>query len=68
VAIFGRSDRGLSPERWGPSGPRDIVVHKDVGCDVCLAHNCIRGFKCLEAIAVEEVCQAAERILKGDKL
>jgi len=68
VAIFGRSDRGLSPERWGPSGPRDIVVHKDVGCGVCLAHNCTTGFKCLEAVTVEDVCQAAERILKGDKI
>lgn len=68
VAIFGRSDRGLSPERWGPSGSRDIVVHKDVGCGVCLAHNCMIKFKCLEAVTVEEVCRAAERILKGDKI
>lgn len=64
VAIFGRSDRGLSPRRWGPSGGRDIVLHKDVGCEVCLAHNCRIGFKCLEAVSVEEVVAAAERLLK----
>ena len=66
IAIFGRSDRGLSPDRWGPSGKRDIVLHKDVGCDTCLAHDCRMGFRCLEAITVEEVLAAADEILKGD--
>ena len=64
VAIFGRSDRGLSPERWGPRGPNDIVLHKDVGCSVCLAHDCKLGFKCLNTISVDEVVAAARRILK----
>lgn len=64
IAIFGRSDRGLSPERWGPRGPNDVVLHKDVGCVVCLAHNCRLGFKCLDAITVEEVAAAARKILK----
>ena len=63
VAIFGRSDRGLSPKRWGPTGKSDIILHKDVGCDACLAHNCKLGFKCLEAITVDEVVSAAEKIL-----
>ena len=63
VAIFGRSDKGLSPKRWGPSGKYDIVLHKYVGCDVCLAHNCNIGFKCLEAITVNDVLAAVEKIL-----
>lgn len=63
VAIFGRSDRGLGPARWGPTGKSDIVLHKDVGCDVCLAHNCKKGFKCLEAVTVEDVLAAADKIL-----
>jgi heptosyltransferase-2 len=63
VAIFGRSDRGLSPGRWGPSGRDDIVLHKDVGCTICLAHRCRRGFRCLEAITSDEVLDAADRIL-----
>jgi lipopolysaccharide heptosyltransferase II len=63
VSIFGRSDRGLSPERWGPSGTCDITLHKYVGCDICLAHNCQKGFKCLEAITVEGVLEAADKIL-----
>lgn len=63
VSIFGRLDPGLSPQRWGPVGPRDIVLHKDVGCEECLAHNCKIGFKCLDAITVEDVLSAAERLL-----
>jgi len=64
IAIFGRRDRGLSPERWGPTGERDIIFHKDMGCDPCLAHKCQKGFKCLEAITVEEVIAGAGKILK----
>jgi ADP-heptose:LPS heptosyltransferase len=55
VAIFGRNQPGLSPTRWGPLGPRDIALHKNIGCKICLAHNCKRGFECLKAISVEEV-------------
>jgi len=63
VVIFGRSDKGLSPARWGPTGERDIVLHKYVGCAVCLAHNCDKGFKCLMAVSVDEVIAAAHRLL-----
>jgi len=63
VSIFGRLDPGLSPQRWGPVGPKDIVIHKDVGCKECLAHNCKLSFKCLDAITVEEVLSAAEKLL-----
>jgi len=63
VAIFGRSDQGLSPKRWGPSGKRDIVLHKNAGCVVCLAHNCVKDFLCLDAITVEDVVSAAAKIL-----
>lgn len=63
ISIFGRNDRGLSPERWKPVGKHDIALHKNVGCKLCLAHNCKRGFACLDAITVEDVLQAADRIL-----
>lgn len=61
IAIFGRRDCGLSPKRWGPRGDHDVVLHKDVGCVVCLAHKCDKGFKCLEAITVDEVIGAVEK-------
>ena len=65
IAIFGRSDRGLSPERWAPSGKHDVVMHKSVGCEICYAHNCKTGFKCLDSITASEVLDAAGKILKG---
>jgi len=64
ISIFGRKQRGLSPRRWGPVGPRDKVLHKDVGCLDCLAHNCNRDFACLKAITVEDVLEAADTLLK----
>jgi len=63
VVIFGRKDPGLSPRRWGPLGKGDIVLHKDVGCDICLAHNCSRNFECLHAVTVDEVVKAAEGLM-----
>jgi ADP-heptose:LPS heptosyltransferase len=59
VDIFGRNQRGLSPKRWGPLGPHDQVLHKEVGCDRCLAHDCDIAFQCLTEISVAEVLSAA---------
>ena len=67
IAIFGRSDRGLSPKRWGPSGKHDLVLHKSAGCEICYAHNCKSAFKCLDLITPEEVFAAAEKILGSGK-
>ncbi len=63
VVIFGRNDPGLSPERWAPVGEKDIVLHHDVGCKKCLAHNCEKGFACLKAVTADEVLEAAEKVL-----
>lgn len=63
ISIFGRNQAGLSPLRWGPVGIKDKFLHKEVGCVVCLAHNCDKGFKCLEAISPEEVMEVVEDIL-----
>ncbi len=64
ISIFGRSQAGLSPRRWGPLGKHGKYLHKEVGCIQCLAHNCIKEFACLKAITVEDVVSAAESILK----
>lgn len=65
VVIFGRKDPGLSPERWGPIGESNRILHKDVGCDICFAHNCARGFTCLKAASSEEVISLVEELLTG---
>lgn len=62
VSIFGRWGGGLSPERWGPTGPGSLSLHHDVGCRPCLAHRCPIGFACLDAVSVEEVLAAAEQV------
>jgi heptosyltransferase-2 len=67
IVIFGRSDRGLSPQRWGPSGRKDVVLRKETDCEICYAHNCKVGFKCLESITAEEVLEAAGKILAEGK-
>lgn len=63
VDIFGRNQRGLSPQRWGPIGEGHIILHKDVGCVTCLAHNCDIQFRCLTELTVDEVYQAAASLL-----
>lgn len=63
VAIFGRWGGGLSPTRWGPTGPRSAVLHHDVGCRPCLAHRCQIGFTCLDAVTVDEVVAAVRALV-----
>jgi len=65
VAIFGRNESGLSPKRWGPLSKSSAVLHKEVGCVECLAHNCKKGFACLLAITEDEVLEAVDRLLKS---
>jgi heptosyltransferase-2 len=64
ISIFGRNQKGLSPKRWGPLGIKDKVLHREVGCIECLAHNCAKGFICLKAITVEDVLRLADSILR----
>ncbi|RJP29701.1 MAG: lipopolysaccharide heptosyltransferase II [Candidatus Omnitrophota bacterium] len=63
ISIFGRNQAGLSPKRWAPVGKKDKVLHKEVGCIQCLAHNCKKNFACLRAIGVEDVIRAVEEVL-----
>jgi len=64
ISIFGRNQKGLSPKRWGPVGKEDKILHKEVGCIECLAHNCVKSFACLKAITVDDVVNAADSVLK----
>lgn len=63
VVIFGRKQAGISPIRFGPVTRRARVLHKDVGCELCLAHDCEKGFACLGAVSVREVVDAAGELL-----
>ncbi|MFA5156882.1 MAG: lipopolysaccharide heptosyltransferase II [Candidatus Omnitrophota bacterium] len=65
ISIFGRNQKGLSPKRWGPVGPLDIILHRQAGCIECLAHNCLKDFACLKLIKVDDVVKAADTILEA---
>jgi heptosyltransferase-2 len=67
ISIFGRSQDGLSPRRWGPLGLKDRILHRKVGCIECLAHNCRKDLACLKAIGVNDVLAAADSILKEER-
>jgi len=62
ISIFGRNQKGLSPTRWGPTGKKDKILHKEVGCIECLAHNCTKKFACIKAITVDDVLNAADSL------
>lgn len=63
ISIFGRNQAGLSPTRWRPTSENSHILHKEVGCKICLAHNCDKNFACLRAISVDEVYDLAKKIL-----
>jgi len=63
VAIFGPSD----PQMYGPYSERSITLWHDVGCNPCLLHgrwnSACRHFRCIEAVTLEEVWEAATAFL-----
>jgi lipopolysaccharide heptosyltransferase II len=63
ISIFGRWGGGLSPTRWGPTGPNSVVLHHDIGCRPCLAHRCPIRFACLETVTVGAVLAAVENLM-----
>lgn len=66
ISIFGRAQAGLSPKRWGPVGEKAKVLHREVGCIECLAHNCVKEFACLKAINAEDVIRAVDSIMNNE--
>ncbi len=64
ISIFGRNQAGLSPTRWRPLGAHDAILHKEVGCEVCLAHNCVIDFECLTAIRPEDILGKIDALSK----
>ena len=66
ISIFGRKQPGLSPRRWRPLGKKSMFIHKDAGCEECLAHNCQKGFLCLRMIKPEDIVLLADKIFGGN--
>lgn len=64
ISIFGRNLAGLSPRRWGPLGEAARIVHREVACPICLAHECRINFLCLDVVSVGDVFTEAGSFLR----
>jgi heptosyltransferase-2 len=61
VAIFGSTN----PVTTSPVGAKSVVIHRGVPCSPCLKPVCPTDFRCMEQIGVEEVYEAARKLLDG---
>jgi lipopolysaccharide heptosyltransferase II len=60
VAIFGSTEPGLT----GPLGDHHIVLRHHVECSPCFLRKCPIDFRCMKAVAVQEVVDAVLSILR----
>ena len=64
VSLFGA---GIE-KKWAPRGQKHIVLNKYLQCSPCTKFGytpgCPRGILCLQDIGIEDVLQAADRLLK----
>ena len=61
VAIFGSTE----PRLTGPLGNYHIVLRHQVECSPCFLRECPIDFRCMKAVAVEEVVEAVLSVLKS---
>ena len=59
VAVFGPTD----PSRTSPLGDRHTMVRQAVDCAPCLLRECPIDHRCMTRVTVDEVCEAALRLL-----
>lgn len=59
IALFGPTD----PLRHIAPSDNYVVLKKDLKCSPCYSPNCLKGFRCMKDITVEEVFETAEEIL-----
>jgi len=59
VAIFGSTN----PVTTSPVGEKSIVIHKDVSCSPCLKKICPTDFRCMDLIGIDDVYDAAKKLL-----
>jgi len=59
VAVFGPTD----PRTTAPAGEKHIIVRKPVACSPCLKRRCPADHQCMKEIGVEDVFNAALKLL-----
>ncbi len=63
--VIAFSARGL-PGVWFPAGPRNLVVYHQTTCHGCQLETCVtENRRCLTSITVEEMAEAASRLLSS---
>jgi len=62
VAIFGSTN----PVTTSPVGEKSVVIHKDVSCSPCLKKECPTDFRCMDLIGVDDVYDAAKKLVTGN--
>lgn len=60
VAIFGSTE----PRLTGPLGRRNLVIRHQVECSPCFLRKCPIDFRCMKAVAVDEVVATVMSILQ----
>jgi len=60
VALFGPGDA----DRFGPVGPRDVVLSADLDCAPCPQRRCPYDGRCMKALSVEQVYDVAAGVLR----
>ena len=61
VAIFGSTN----PVTTSPAGERTTLVRKETPCSPCLKKTCPTDFRCMTAVTVEDVVEAALTQING---
>ncbi len=59
IAVFGPTD----PRTTAPAGEKHIIVRKPVACSPCLKRRCPTDHQCMKEIGVEDVFNAALKLL-----
>ena len=60
AAVFGSTEPSLT----GPLGAGHIVIRHHVECSPCFLRECPIDFRCMNAISVDQVCDAVRSILR----
>lgn len=59
VALFGPT----APWRTGPFGAEHTVLRMELACSPCLKRTCRYNHECMDQLTVDQVVQAAEKVL-----
>lgn len=62
IALFGPTDPSRHVAPWG----NHVILKKSLKCEPCYNPNCLKAFKCMKDITVEEVFEAAKNIIAKD--